>query len=622
MEIHLFILWSKSSYKKSNILSDISDKFVVLDIYNITWSKNRFSNNLSRFYGQNLPKNSHKEQHCGNETFTCIVVKDENPLYASRRTSKGTRVVNTNLFDSKKLYRTWTGGGHKIHATDNIDETKLQLMLLIRKSYDSYIHYHNSSLVTKDYKHDLIGFNGWKSLIEVFNVLNSTIKYVILRNFESVEDEINSLHPDIDLLTEDINSVAALLNAKKTSNKRYRVQYKVLIDNKDINFDLRYIGDNYYDVNWQKDILSERIKEEFYYRPTDSHYYFSLLYHALLHKPRFGADYERRLLRLKKCISKTTSLEPYILISESLKELGEFINSHNYHFTYPHDYSVYWNYKLYSKINSTWSLSHKIYRGYCSVRRFVGLTKKSVIGSLIKFIKSVFFFIRFQMLIIKNLKSLNINKIRIFKFNKWHDGFAYYSGILDKDFVFIKVSTRHFFLDNERVFYNLFKNDISLLKVIHLSEDDNMQILISEFAVCQELTQYNILNQPSRLLEIHHILKIINSKDCIHRDVRLNNFLLINNQVKIIDFTFSTCLNQSDRFHSLSINKEEDLIILQNLGSRFKPDIFEWNDFYSMDLVIDDILANDMDLEVRYKILEYKELFRKDIADNSYYLIT
>ena len=62
MEIHLFILWSKANCERKIILSDIAGKFTILDVYNISWSKDKFSENLSRFYGQNLPKNSKKEQ--------------------------------------------------------------------------------------------------------------------------------------------------------------------------------------------------------------------------------------------------------------------------------------------------------------------------------------------------------------------------------------------------------------------------------------------------------------------------------------------------------------------------------------------------------------------------------
>ena len=55
-EIHLFILWENALYKKQEILKDMQESFDILGMYNITWSKEKFSENLSRFYGTNLPK--------------------------------------------------------------------------------------------------------------------------------------------------------------------------------------------------------------------------------------------------------------------------------------------------------------------------------------------------------------------------------------------------------------------------------------------------------------------------------------------------------------------------------------------------------------------------------------
>ena len=326
IEIHLFILWSKANSEREKILHDITNKFTVLDVYNISWNKNKFSENLSRFYGENLPNNSRKEQHCGNDTFTCIIVRDEKPIYKPRQTSKGIRLVNINLFDSKKLYRLWTGGGHKIHATDNIEETKMQLMLLLKKQYDSYLHSNKSFLNYKEYNEDLIGSNGWESLEEVFDVLNNTVNYVILRNFENINEEMDSLHPDIDLLIDNRANTINILNAQKTLKKKYRVQYMVLIDNKYINFDLRFIGDNYYDINWQKDILSTRVRQDFYYRPTVNNYFYSLLYHALLHKSQLGADYEKRLLELNdknSIVSNTT----HFTVLDIFNDLKDFISA-------------------------------------------------------------------------------------------------------------------------------------------------------------------------------------------------------------------------------------------------------------------------------------------------------
>ena len=615
MEIHLFILWSKVSSERENILSDIAGKFIILDIYNITWSKNKFSENLSRFYGQNLPKNSKKEQHCGSETFTCVIVRDESPKYEPRHTSKGIRVVNVNLFDSKKLYRSWTGGGHKIHATDDVEETRIQLMLLLEKQYDYYLICNQNFVAEKECNQDLIRSIGWQSLEDVFDILNKTINYVILRNFETVHDQMDSLHPDIDILTDNQDYAISILNAHKTFSKKFRVQYKVLIDNKYINFDLRFNGDNYYDINWQKDILATRIKENFFYRPSDINYFYSLLYHALLHKDKLGYDYERRLLELNnKC--SFVSQRKYFSVLEIFNELEDFIDSQKYHVTYPNDFSVHWNYQLYSKKNRSWSFFHKVFRSYVSFMKLVGDTKKSIAGWLMKLVRRSIFLFTNHWKISRSLKGLNVSNIKIFKFKNWHDGFAYYSGVFKGEIVFIKISTKHLFLDNEKIFYDLFKDNLSLIKVIRFFENKNIQILISEFSDEKELTEQDILDYPDRLLQIYEILKTIKHKDCIHRDVKLNNFLLKDDKVRIIDFTYSTCLNHSNRFNDLSFNKREDVIILKKLGGIFKPNIFQWNDFYSIDVVLEALFSEDMDIDTRLKILKYKKLFRKNLGDN------
>ena len=122
-ETHLFILWENAREKEKEILEDIKKNFEILGLYNIKWNKENFSNNLSRFYGTNLPENSGKEQHCGNGDFLLIVVGIDNPKYEERQTSKGLQIVNTNMFDKKTYYRKLTGGGHKVHATNSEVET-------------------------------------------------------------------------------------------------------------------------------------------------------------------------------------------------------------------------------------------------------------------------------------------------------------------------------------------------------------------------------------------------------------------------------------------------------------------------------------------------------------------
>lgn len=257
-EIHLFVLWENVSIQKQRIISDIKENFNVKKIVSILWSKEKFAENLSRFYGENLPKKSGKEKHCGTGRFTAIIVEDVNPIYDVRKTSKGFKYVNINIFDKKQEYRVWTGGGHKVHGTDNEYESAFHIAMILGEDYKIY-HSFMNDCAEVFYDKDLVGAEGWGSFSDVFNILNITTKYVVLRNFDNIEKQLESEHPDVDLLVSDKRKAVQVLNAKPTNNKKYRVQYEVLIDGKKINFDLREIGDGYYDEFWQNDILKNRV---------------------------------------------------------------------------------------------------------------------------------------------------------------------------------------------------------------------------------------------------------------------------------------------------------------------------------------------------------------------------
>ena len=108
MNLFLYIIWSTAYFKKDEILKDMSKSFIVHKIIEIEWTRDKFAENLSRFYGQKLPPNSFKEKACGTDPFTLVVVEDEEPLYEMRKTSRGNEEwVNVHAFDKKMLYREW-----------------------------------------------------------------------------------------------------------------------------------------------------------------------------------------------------------------------------------------------------------------------------------------------------------------------------------------------------------------------------------------------------------------------------------------------------------------------------------------------------------------------------------
>lgn len=357
-ELHLFIIWSNARYKEEDILFDMASRFKILGVHSVTWDKEHFASNLTRFYGENLPPNSNKEKLCGNGPFTLVVVMDEQPLYRTRMTSKGPKEVNVDLFDSKEMYRIWTGGGHMIHGTNSDAEVRHDLILLTGYSKEDYIRMAEArrERLTQPFS-DMPGENGWKDMSQVLYVLNETTNYVILRNFSGLFSDYNkSVHGDVDILTPNRYLTRLALNAKQVHKSKRRVQHIVRIGNGGSYFDIRYVGDNYYCKAWEKDILENRyLTKDGYYRTNDENFAFSLLYHALIHKKKIAEDY-------REIFSELFPGQDDEMLK---KNLLEYLKKHNYPMNEPYDYSVYFNEAITGKkmsvskfVNKAW---HKVF---------------------------------------------------------------------------------------------------------------------------------------------------------------------------------------------------------------------------------------------------------------------
>ena len=331
-ELHLFIIWNNARNMEKEILEDISSNLTILKTIEIHWSKSNFVKNLMRFYGTKLHRWSFKDRECGNAPFLLVLVQDNSPIYEGRKTSRGKiEIVNTKMFDKKIKYRNWLGGNNsKVHCTNNIRETEHDLMLLLGMTIDEFMVSYKE--IPDVLKQDIIGTKGWDDLEQVFKMLNATTEYVVLRNYEYLPKQFTSSeHGDIDILVNNKKEVMYLLNAKKISKKDYRVNYKCKISNEYIKFDLRFVGDNYYDEEWEKDILHTRkLNENNIYISNDENYKYSLLYHALIHKKDISNDYNNKF----KYLFNEKNLE---------NELKEYLDRKKYKITYPNDLSVYFN---------------------------------------------------------------------------------------------------------------------------------------------------------------------------------------------------------------------------------------------------------------------------------------
>ena len=290
---HVFILWRAEPATEHGFLHTLSSRFEILAASRFHWSAEGWEENLLRFYGA-LPAGPQlKLTEVGRKPLLAVICHDLAPRYGFHRTQGGNlEHTNLNAIDCKNFLRSEFEGNY-CHCSSTPKEYLRQSTLLFGRSI------HEKRLALKwdgaisEYHCDLLGHKGWASASDFFLTLNHCCNYVVLRNFEMLPDTI-APEDDVDVLTDDIECFAAAANAEPTGSSYCR--YLVDIAGNMIPFDLRCLGDGYYDTLWQKDILSSKtLTEKGVPIPNDSDYFFSLFYHVKIHKTEVQERHRNQL---------------------------------------------------------------------------------------------------------------------------------------------------------------------------------------------------------------------------------------------------------------------------------------------------------------------------------------
>lgn len=340
-ELHIFIIWEKARTKSNELLSEIGGKFKIHDVYEIKWSKENFSNNLKRFYGMTLPNPHKKANECGTGPFLAVLVSDKDPKHGIRKTSMGKQVVNTNIYDFKRKLRAEFGGNYRIHGSIHEKEANHDFSLLLGKNLKQ-ISQEIPEKWNNQIKHvqaELVGTDGWENLDQLFFILNNTTNYVVLRNFENfpiLTDISNG--GDIDILTDEKWQIPYILNFHVNEEKKGLGYCKTMIGSDVIKFDIKYVGDAYFDEKWSKEILKKRVlTKKGFYVPDKENYFFSLLYHIISQKSNLPKKYVQILSNLSKELHLKIDLSDIIELNEILKK---FMIDHEYSNTKSFKYQI------------------------------------------------------------------------------------------------------------------------------------------------------------------------------------------------------------------------------------------------------------------------------------------
>ncbi len=145
----------------------------------------------------------------------------------------------------------------------------------------------------------------WPTLDEMFQVLNENCNYLVLRNYESLNElALSQKEDDIDVLCDDTVQFVRVIGAVPI-NKNDNIHYVLNTNRAIIRIDVRCVDDGYYDENWARHMLDNRIMHESrFYVPDTENYYYSLLFHGIYHKDTIKKEYVIRLMNIARSLGK------------------------------------------------------------------------------------------------------------------------------------------------------------------------------------------------------------------------------------------------------------------------------------------------------------------------------
>ena len=512
--LHLLIIWSTAIDKKDYIINDLSSSFIIRRIIKIHWDTKNFFDNYKTFYAHSLKHLNptqfasvinNKIEHCGKDDFIAVIFEDEHPNMQERETSSGKRVVNINVYDKKTEYRELTGGGHRIHSSDDAWETNKDLTLLFGLNAGDFCNKF-PELETKEilFSRNCVGVGGYASIQQFFYVLNNTIKYCVLRNHECLPDEYTvEGHGDIDLLIENKNYMFYLTLAKRVFPESYRVYHTIKIAGEEIPFDFRYVGDNYYDQPWEEHIIKHRrLEKMLFYIPNPEDQYYTLLYHAYIQKWEVKEDYLSKLAHYASVINEVYKPE----VESAIKQIDSYLEKNRFEYIRPDDKTVVFNQENISKSNYAF--------------RF---------GQLIK--------------------RLNVQDSK---------GMKYHSRVYEKTDSFVKIGT-NWLIHNEAIFLKKLQDKDGFPKVLCEKYDsvfDESYIEITRVQGDGFNTFFSNVNHQRRgyiksfVLSSIELIRKLNAQDISHRDFLPANLIIMDknkkSQVSLIDFGWATDIEHTN----------------------------------------------------------------------------
>ena len=361
-EIYLIVIWQKSGLTEKKINQIVSQQGFEVTLTSAILPENQQLSFIKRLYYNSVTNFRRKIQRVGLDQFTVGIVKDDKPDYGILETSRGYSKVNRRIVGLKKVLRAASKIQDGVHLSDTRLEAEHNLFITFSKSYEELEEsYQNLNFDPKEIL----------NIEDLFSILNVSTPYVVQRNFHEIFDRSIAEHGDIDLLVEDTQATAFLIDAKPATNDPSRKLYAVPVGSKSILFDLRDCQENYYPPSWANDILRNRMRSTCgtFYKPSEEDIFYMVAYHALFHKHELKDDY-LKFLTDHSCGLTDRTLSDW---SEILSSLCRFLSKRKYDITIPEDKTVKLNpfHYILSNLSDTRNITRETFIPEHHARRFV-----------------------------------------------------------------------------------------------------------------------------------------------------------------------------------------------------------------------------------------------------------
>jgi predicted Ser/Thr protein kinase len=208
-------------------------------------------------------------------------------------------------------------------------------------------------------------------------------------------------------------------------------------------------------------------------------------------------------------------------------------------------------------------------------------------------------------------KVSKVDDVVPYLISNWHHGFAYFIGKLNGQKVFIKTSDEFFYLCNDIAAAKILKDKVSTPKVLETISLDKFEIVIFEFIEGNTLTPHDLINNVEIIPQLIKIIYEINKVGIVHRDIKLNNFLINKDKsVYVIDFTFSISIDTNLHLKELDNSNKEEIKILNSIGEGDNPSHHHWNDKFSLNKIVERVIKY-------YDLWGYKNTFLNETYSNT-----